>query len=244
VPLRFESFTTRSRQAVAWIEDYDPGVRELLQLGVGPWAIRFDAEPVVLPVDLDLPPNVPRVTVSSRDRAWKLEVARRRIALIWELQEGVNEVAPTEFARIAGETLTPYLLLNQQIRTSRLGYVHTRFCEQRDAARELARFFCRDELLQGPLNRPESFELHAHKKYEPARMPKINSWIRWRTGIDRFSREHGVVVQHDLNTLAEAAATAAFGLEATRAFFTTATSETDSILRLYLGVRETAPSNR
>jgi hypothetical protein len=182
LPLRPDEFRTVFRQATVWVEDYAPTVRQVLNLGMGPWAARFDDEPAVLPAEFELPPDLPRITIPSSNRAWRVEVGRPRVNVIWESAPGSAQISSDEFARAVVETVYPFLHIDERIRPVRLAFVVRRVSRTPEAARDLASFFVRAELLRGPLNRPEAFELHAYKAYEPAGMPRLNSWIRWRGG--------------------------------------------------------------
>jgi hypothetical protein len=117
-----------------------------------------------------------------------------------------------------------------------------RFLPEEDPGRALARHFCREELLsqdpKGPLNRPENFELHAHKTYEMAGF-RINSWVRCKTGTLAIgdSGQRILFVEQDLNTLADAIAQKEYDLPAVAHFFETAATEVDAILRRYFPSR-------
>jgi hypothetical protein len=101
----------------------------------------------------------------------------------------------------------------------------------------LARHFCRDRWLTAPLNRPESFELHAHKRYTPPTLPHfvINSWIRAKTGHlgQEPERIPIVLVEQDLNTIPEEASSRDFSASDITDFLRTVPPELESILLLY-----------
>ena len=67
----------------------------------------------------------------------------------------------------------------------------------------LAKHFCRDEWLKSPLNRPETFELHAHKQFALFDKVMVNSWVRNKTGTLVGTDEAVVLVEQDLNTREE-----------------------------------------
>ena len=235
MPLRLGDFFTGMRQASAWIEEYEPSVREVLRLALGPWSNLFSGEPTVLPADLELPVEVPRIVLASADRAWIAQIARRRINVRWE--RGANDVSSNEFSRVVLELLEPFLGLSRDVRTSRLAYVTSRFCPHDDPGHELSRYFCRDGMLARPLNRPKNFELHAHKVYQPGQLPRLNSWMRWKTGTLPGSRQSAVVLEQDLNTLAEDMPTSNYGLADVHRFFERITDEADDIVQVYLDPR-------
>jgi hypothetical protein len=89
-------------------------------------------------------------------------------------------------------------------------------------------------MVSRPLNRPESFELHAHKRFAMDGF-QVNSWVRNKTGrvsIDQ-DPEAIVLVEQDINTTPEDIQSRSFSSEEIRRFFVTAASELESILRLY-----------
>jgi hypothetical protein len=90
------------------------------------------------------------------------------------------------------------------------------------------------------LNRPESFEIHAHKSYVLGALT-VNSWFRAKSGImigtDK-ARLPIILVEQDLNTVqqnldTEPVKTAELGPSATDAFFRGCPEELDVILSLY-----------
>ena len=99
----------------------------------------------------------------------------------------------------------------------------------------LAKHFCKDRWYKAPLNRPENFELHAHKRFTLASDFAVNSWARSKTGKLSGDGEEKTVVlfEQDLNTLAEEAPKRDFGEVEIKKFFGAAATELDSILDLY-----------
>jgi hypothetical protein len=70
-----------------------------------------------------------------------------------------------EFFDEASKTLTQYAEY-LGARVGRLATVVSRHARHPSPGMFLSRHFCKAEILQGPLNRPESFELHARKAYK------------------------------------------------------------------------------
>ncbi len=231
-----ELFQTVSRQAAIWTDEFDPGTREVMKLVTGPWSDLLDGEPVALPSGRGLPEGVPRVTVSSEDEQWKLQVAARRVDMFWQLRRGDDPVTDEHFTQAAADTLRPYLELSDKVRVIRMAYVVRRLVRSEAPARELAEHFCRDALLSehGPLNRPSAFEVHAHKRYNPKGLPEVNSWIRWTTATLAEDDSPVISVAQDLNTLADQPPEEAYDIKQVQEFFTLTPAETEHILRLYL----------
>lgn len=98
----------------------------------------------------------------------------------------------------------------------------------------LAEHFCKEEWHKKPLNRPEGFELHAHKKYKLESF-NVNSWVRSKTG---HLQEEGAdvsiaLVEQDINTLAEESADRSFTSDEFKQFFSIVLKEFDNILQMY-----------
>lgn len=234
--LKSSQFRVYSHQASLWMDaDQTPSLREVMALAAGPWANRFDGEPTFLPTGANLPPEFPRCSLSSSDSLWKLQIASTRLNLIWEDTPETGHAVPNGFASNAAEILAPYLTVHNGIRVCRLAHVVRRYAIHDKPGAALARHFCREEILAGPLNRPEDFELHAFKAYQPTRPLTLNSWIRWKTGVTARNNEASIVVEHDLNTLAEEMATASYDVRQINAFLDLTSREADQILRVYLG---------
>lgn len=106
-----------------------------------------------------------------------------------------------------------------------------------DPARALSTHFCKPDLLsqdpKGPLNRPENFELHAHKTYKLGRFA-INSWMRCKSGVLMGDTAQRIVfVEQDLNTVAEGLQRETYGTGDIEEFFALTIPELDAIARAY-----------
>lgn len=228
-------FTTHAMQASVWTAEYEVTVRELVMLAAGPWAGRFDGEPVVLPKAAELPPEIPRFGVVSRDDVWKIQVSSNRADIFWQLNSIDQPVVEdSEFSRVAVEALAPLISQNAAIRVSRLAFIVKRVWAVDEPGALLARHFCRDSLLAGPLNRPKEFQLHAHKVYRPDGFVDVNSWIRWKTALREPEHVPCVSLEQDLNTLGEEEPRAAFTPAMVAEFFMRTPIEARAVLDLYL----------
>jgi hypothetical protein len=110
-----------------------------------------------------------------------------------------------------------------------------RYAQHPSPGEFLARQFCQERWLSGPLTRPENFELHTHKTFLLAEKLRVNSWLRSKTGMATTRQENhpAVVVEQDLNTLAEEAGKREFTREEIERFFSAVVPEFDKILQLY-----------
>ena len=228
-----EDFRTVQRQAAIWTEDFDPGTRQFMTLATGVWADLFDGDPVVMPHGRALPVEIPRITIRSGDQQWRLQAGVRRFDIFWESEEEGEGPDEGQFTNAVLGTLRPYLELDDRIRVIRMAYVVRRHAQAESPAREMALHFCREAILEGPLNRPETFEIHAHKRYVPEGLPEVNSWIRWTTASAAKDNTPVVSVLQDLNTPG-GATNHVYAFDQVGRFFGLIPTEADQILRLYL----------
>ena len=227
-------FSLNSCQAVIFTPDEGMSVRKFLS-GLGKaWDGRFDGDPVVLPNAETAPREAPRVILPNAAGDWRCQLAPTRLDVFW--QKITPETAGPGLSEFFDETST---LLGEyrkyfDLRAARLAAVVTRYVPHEAPGSFLAGHFCSPRWLEAPLNRPESFELHARKVYELEKGYKINSWVRSKTGVlPAESNRPIILVEQDLNTLAEDAPGRAFSEDEIRAFFTAASKELDDILMLY-----------
>lgn len=207
------------------------------------WESLFaNAEPIVLPFVQGMPREMPRLIIRSSDETWRCEIASERFNVVWEARSGPGDATVASIGTTAVQFLTDYKeFLGARI--GRMAAVITRIRRIVQPAMFLAEHFCKPQWLIAPLNRPESFELHAHKRYELPYGLKVNSWVRNKTGVLLLDQNPIVVVEQDLNTLAEEASFRDFDSSAIRQFFTSIPAEFDSILGLYYPTRETSASH-
>ena len=198
------------------------------------WCAFFDAEPVQIPVPGNAPQEVPRVILQTSNNEWRCEIALSRINVHWHKQDFAKaSIAPEEFFAKALDLLLEFAT-TFDLRIGRLAAVTGRYTEAADPGKSLARHFCLRKWLNGPLNRPQSFELHAHKRYELGPFA-VNSWARSKTGLlkDGADLRPIILFEQDINTLAEELSDKAFTEEEARAFFGFVAAELLSIAQAY-----------
>lgn len=193
----------------------------------------FDGEPVLLPAG-QLPPEVPRAILQSADGAWRCEVAHQAVRVKWSMRPA----RPTTSEQVVGLSRSVLERYRESLhaRVGRLAVVVTRFARHELPGVFLATHFCEKRWLEAPLNRPEGFELHAHKRYHFPSGVEVNSWVRNKAGSvrDPSGEAKAVLVEQDLNSLSEESDQGkAFSAADTSAFFDEAHGELDGILRLY-----------
>ena len=195
----------------------------------------FDANPTVLPVPEDAPFEIPRVILESASHEWKCQLSPARADVIWARTKSTQtKLSIGEFSAKAGDVLVQYTDV-LGTRVARVAGLATRFAEHEKPGEFLARHFCKERWDEKPLNRPENFELHAHKKFLLAGEFQVNSWARSKTGLlaGDTAQKPIVLFEQDINTLAEEARDRSFQNEEIKRFLAAVAEEADVILQLY-----------
>lgn len=87
--------------------------------------------------------------------------------------------------------------------------------------------------MEAPLNRPENFELHAHKRFVMSDEFQVNSWARSKTALLAEGEAPIVTFEQDINTLPEAATSAKFDDDQLARFFQAVAPEFETIIKFY-----------
>lgn len=232
-----EAFRCGSVQAAVFFTELQYSAPKTLAKMLDAYADVLDGNPVALPIPEDAPPEIPRLILLSKDQTLRVDLSLQRIDVRWQRQTPDGDCAIQQFIDFAGNVFQTFCETVNAL-PGRTALILNRFSENDQPAKTLARHFCRPELLsaepKGPLNRPENFELHAHKTYRLGEFD-INSWVRCKTGFLSVgdSRARIILVEQDLNTLSETAATMRLEVGTVRRFLALAAPEMDSILRVY-----------
>lgn len=190
----------------------------------------FNGDPIVLPNFSGAAVDVPRLVLQSSSGEYRLQVGPARADIFW--QRKTEQLRLPEFLdRVAAAVLTRYLEITGAT-VDRLAVVSKKVANEDQPARSLAVHFCRDEWIRGPLNRPEQFELHAHKVFRLSGLFDVNSWFRCKTAsLAPTSGGRGVKVIQDFNTLADA--DNEFTINQIMEFFRVVPAGFDEVLKLY-----------
>jgi hypothetical protein len=225
-------FVLASIQAVGFTPDEGLSVPRFVKRVLPGWG-EYDGEPTIWPPANGLPPEVPRVTLQNMKGNLKCEVAASRIAISWWRETASQPIDLAAFLNDASHKMLTYSS-EMETRLARLAAVLNWVVPTEAPAPILARHFCRPELLSAPLNRPESFELHSHKKFKMGDLV-VNSWVRCKTAImtSAGTAQPIVLVEQDLNTLGEDVTSREFSDDEVNQFFSTIPAESTAILRLY-----------
>lgn len=184
-----------------------PHLRPVRVLGgaLSRWAAIYDATPISLPLPEGVPPEIPAIVLQNEVQSLRIEIARSRVNLIWQRQSQDGVDVQETLTSFAARALEIFSMDENRVPIGRLGAVFTRTAAIASPGRELARHFCRRELLEGsdaPLNRPEGFDLSAHKTFQ-LNGRRVNSWIRISAAKSDETKYDRVHVVQDINTLEE-----------------------------------------
>ena len=209
---------------------------QILQPVLSKYSSIFDAGIAAFPVPPDAPGEIPRVIMSSRDGAWRIQGSPTRVDCFWSLIQESDYLVTEQVFEKALEVICA-VVKESNINIGRCALVLTRLVERADPGRELVERFCSPEARRGALRRSDNFEIHNHKKYQltvaPGQALSINSWVRCKTATTIAGNRPLVLVEQDLNTLEEELRTRAFPAESLKNFFTSAHSEATDILKVY-----------
>jgi hypothetical protein len=228
-------FVLAQCQATLFTPDSELSTVRLFSRLLPRWVERFDGEPIVLPLPDAIPKDVPRAVFQSRSGEWRCEFASGRVNLFWRQPPRSSTSQTIDHVYTVFMPLLAEYVTFLDSRVGRFAAVVNRYIEHGEPAKYLATHFCRDRWLSAPFNRPESFELHAHKTFTLSGRFKVNSWVRNKTGkLTTDGAERAIViVEQDLNTLAEEQESQAFSVDDLGRFFEASRAAFDEILNLY-----------
>jgi hypothetical protein len=199
---------------------------------------KFDDAPFILPdadkISQQIPPEVPRVTFKSKLGKWTFQVARSRadVFLAVAPQDDIlyTSMLYEECAPVLNTFITAF-----NVDISRLGAVCERYSLHENPGLAIATFFCKEYWTEqdGALNRPQGFELHAHKVYGIPEGFDINSWVRCRAGqVSGSVNGPAILIEQDINTLAQETERK-YSIDECSVFFRAVSEEMDKIMKLY-----------
>ncbi|MBM4332255.1 MAG: hypothetical protein FJ117_13720 [Deltaproteobacteria bacterium] len=203
----------------------------LLASALEKWGNIFDSPPISLPLPPDVPSEVPRIILQSSSMHKKLELAPKRANLFWLRQNETDTIILEDYLHFAADVLCNYVNIVSG-KVGRIAAVLNRSLRSPNPGLFLAEHFCKENWLTAPFNRPESFEIHAHKRYSFVNRFNVNSWVRCKTGIAKPDKSI-ILVEQDINTAAEEMEMKEFSDGEIRDFFRLVNEEFNSILSLY-----------
>lgn len=234
--LKVSDFQITSCQASIFTPDEEVSVSRLIQELLPKWSDRFDVEPTILPSMEGQPKEIPKLILGSASNEWRCEIGSGRINLFWQ-KASQKSIPPRlqDFYDNAITLLMEYVSLNSP-RIGRMAAVVKWVAFHDQPALHLAQHFCQEKWQVAPLNRPGNFELHAHKEFSLGGKYAVNSWVRNKTAfvnLDQDENQPVVLVEQDINTLAEEETSTKYDDKQMREFFGLAADEFVSILSLY-----------
>ena len=199
---------------------------------------RFGGDMQALPLPAGVPPEIPHVILQSVNKQLRLQMGPARTDYFWTNEPSASPPPLSDLIGQAVEVLDRYAR-EMPMTVKRLALVVGRVCPAPNPAPVLVERFCNEVSRQGPFKRSENFEIHNHKAYTPAGLGyAVNSWVRCKTGLQAPDNRPVILVEQDLNTLAEMVQSRRFSPADVRAFFETAGREMDEILRVYYPQQE------
>src|SRR5260370_5032330 len=198
------------------------------------WSTIYDGDPISLPSPQAAPLEFPTTFLQSRDQSLGIEMARTKVNLYWKRLESnkdasidINDI----YSQFADRIAT--IAEKNKVVIGRLAALRMSMGNEPTPGRVLSKQFCREEILNGPLKQVDGFELHVHKVFELYEAQNANSWVRIKTsGSPGPDYEH-IVVEQDINTLAEEINIRNFDRTNVMRFFHEASKQLDSILNEY-----------
>jgi hypothetical protein len=147
---------------------------------------------------------------------------------------GQHPIDTTSFVTQATHRFEAFLHALQP-RVGRLAAVVVRAARHTSPGDFLAAHFCQDKWRIAPFNRPQDFEIHAHKRFNLMEKFEVNSWVRCKCGKEASSEGEFrlVLVEQDMNTLAEVADNRELSSSDVQEYFLAAARELDRVLELY-----------
>lgn len=229
------SFKISMLQATIFTPDQDHTTSKTMSKFYPMLSEIFDADPEVIPNLTGFPPEVPRITLKNKLNSLKAEIAAVRFNIFGRaLKEDDSEDHLDDFYKKASQIFCKFKDIIE-CRIGRLAAVRTVYAYHDTPGLYLARHFCKETWDEAPLNRPENFELHAHKVFLLSETFKVNSWARSKTGhfLVGDTKSQIILFEQDINTLAEEEAEKAFGNNDIEEFFTSVEPEFQKMLELY-----------
>jgi hypothetical protein len=197
-------------------------------------AARFNGEVQSIPIPGNAPPQIPRVALGSKNGEWHLDSPLCRISSRWSSQSDDSQPKLGEIVEACLEPILDYLERDNDVCIGRLALIIGRAVSAENPPVELVERFCNEDAKTGPLRNSRDFQLHNHKQYESGRIgTMINSWVRCKSGHRKRDKSRVIVVEHDINTLAERLGSEEFSADDLRSFFRHAADEANEVLEVY-----------
>ncbi len=203
---------------------------------------RYSGRIQSVPVDAPCFDAIPLVEINSPDHAWTVAAARHRVDSRWNhpVADAIPDAASCDDVLTAClEPLISYLNSAQDTVVGRLALIVYRSARVPEPAQALVSRFCdvgaKDQSsVAAPFRNSKGFQIHNHKQYQlPGTSLIVNSWVRCKSATMATNNEPVILVEQDVNTLAEATETSQFSIDELERFCRSSLSETNGVLDLY-----------
>jgi len=192
----------------------------------------FDGEPIILPLPQDIPSDIPRITLQSRNQEYKAEIAVSRVNL-YKSFHNIDEENTKDFLDLCLEFSKEYVnCTNAQI--GRLATVILRFLETKTPGLDLAQHFCKERWITQPLTSPQKFEIHFYRRMNLEEF-EVNCWFRCKSGVLRDKSI--ILIEQDINTLSEDIPKKNFGFGEIKKFLQVSSKEHETLLNSYFSYK-------
>lgn len=199
---------------------------------------KFDGDLMSIPIPQDAPAQVPRIILRSQDNNWVLEVTLERTNLYHLRSDDspLDDPDAQNFWNYVSDFVSSYKR-EDDIRIQRLACITERVANiaATTPSQYIANTFCKDEYLDRPFNNTNTFQLHAHKKYNTFMDFNINSWVRIKSAnLPDEERTPVLHVLSDINTYsADDDPDRTFDLEDIARFFQNVPDHLECVFQLY-----------
>lgn len=194
----------------------------------------FDGDPLLLPIPDDVPPEVPRLILSSKNAQRSLEIAPNRIGLkVVRPPDEATTLRTGQVIDLFGQILA-YARQAMRAEPTRLGFVTSWFLDvhPQDPAQLLRMKYLTTRF---PVADPAELQIHGLEKRELSGF-RVNIWTRIRPGERgrQSGSRRGLVYLFDVNTQADISYD--IDDDGARRFFDAATVATDERLAAHLRI--------
>jgi len=175
---------------------------------VNKFSTLFDGAPLSIPLPQDAPSDIPRLTLRDGNGRIKFEIALSRANFfIFQKEEAI--IDGQEFFKLCLPIFEEYIKLSNA-KVGRMAIVAVNILKQEAPGLIIAQHFCKDRWFSNAAP-PENFEVHFHKKCEFSGF-NVNNWFRCKSGFLVKDKAKVIIVEEDINTLAEDLAAKDFDL--------------------------------
>ncbi|WP_353930780.1 hypothetical protein WJM97_21330 [Okeanomitos corallinicola TIOX110] len=181
---------------------------------------------------IQIPPDFPKVILQSKDQSLRLEIAPLRITSQWAKLEQQE----TELQNIISQSLEvlEHYIHNLEVKVGRLGLVLIRIHQSENPSQLIIERLCKPELQNTIFKNTKNLDFRNHQRIILDNCD-VNSVMTCKTGLMKINdiESQGVIVEQDLNTLAEEMEQRSFKIEDLKKYFQLAAEEAELNLKIH-----------